>query len=99
MSCYISSIYNLWSLYQLDINNAFLYSDLTKDGYTSLPEGYHSKDDAKGCKLIKYFYYLKQAPRKWNEKLWPSLSNFGFKQSINDYSLLVIIIIKLLLCY
>ena len=30
---------------------------------------------------------MKQAPRKWNEKLCNSLTDFGFKQSINDYSL------------
>nr|KAJ0193879.1 hypothetical protein LSAT_V11C800413930 [Lactuca sativa] len=57
--------------------------------YMQLPEGYHSKDDVRVCKLIKSLYGLKQAPRKWNEKLCCSLSTFGFKQSINDYSLFV----------
>lgn len=85
------AIHYSWSLYQLDIKNAFLYGDLSASIYVHLPEGYHSKDDVRVCKLIKSLYGLKQAPRKWNEKLCHSLSTFGFQQRINDYSLFVII--------
>ncbi|XP_023772322.1 uncharacterized protein LOC111920980 [Lactuca sativa] len=83
------SVHYSWSLYQLDINNAFLYGDLAEDVYMSLPPGYYSSNDTRVCKLIKSLYGLKQAPRKWNEKLCASLFMFGFKQSISDYSLFI----------
>ncbi|XP_071693110.1 uncharacterized mitochondrial protein AtMg00810-like [Rutidosis leptorrhynchoides] len=59
--CVISlAVTNGWYLYQLDVNNAFLYGDSDED-----------------------------APRKWNEKLTCALSEHGFVQSKNDYSLFV----------
>ncbi|GKD78859.1 ribonuclease H-like domain-containing protein [Tanacetum coccineum] len=78
-----------WPLYQLDINNAFLYGDLEEDVYTNLPKGYSDKNDKRVCKLVKSLYGLKQAPRKWNEKLNSVLSDCGFVQSMNDFSLFV----------
>nr|KAJ0195950.1 hypothetical protein LSAT_V11C700347840 [Lactuca sativa] len=87
--CLTLAIHHAWPLYQLDINNAFLYGDPSENVYMQLPEGYHSKKDNRVCRLIKSLYGLKQAPRKWNEKRSSSLSSFGFEQSINDYSLFV----------
>ncbi|GKD45664.1 putative RNA-directed DNA polymerase [Tanacetum coccineum] len=44
--CVLSIVVNnKWCLYQLDINNAFLYGDLEEDVYMSLPEGYSDKND------------------------------------------------------
>ncbi|GJS90008.1 reverse transcriptase domain-containing protein [Tanacetum coccineum] len=41
--CLISIVVvNCWPLYQLDVNNAFLYSDLIEDVYMSLPQGYEN---------------------------------------------------------
>ena len=63
-----------WKLFQLDINNAFLYGELEEDVYMSLPQGYFTKNDNRVYKLSKSLYGLKQAPRKWNEKLVSFLS-------------------------
>ncbi|KAJ0735667.1 putative RNA-directed DNA polymerase [Helianthus annuus] len=79
-----------WVLYQLDVNNAFLYGSITEDVYMTLPEGYYSKNDGKVCKLVKSLYGLKQAPRKWNEKLTKVLCDVGFVQSQCDHSLYVL---------
>ncbi|KAJ0746343.1 putative RNA-directed DNA polymerase [Helianthus annuus] len=84
------AVNNEWPLYQLDINNAFLYGSLTEDVYMSLPLGYFNNDKNKVCKLVKSLYGLKQAPRKWNEKLTSVLLNMGFKQSLCDHSLFIL---------
>nr|GFC10101.1 ribonuclease H-like domain-containing protein [Tanacetum cinerariifolium] len=72
--------------FQLDINNAFLYGDLSKDVCMTLSLGF---DNQKGkvCKLNKSLYGLKQAPRQWNAKLTMALLETGFVQSKFDYSL------------
>ncbi|KAJ0742667.1 putative RNA-directed DNA polymerase [Helianthus annuus] len=89
--CILSlAVQNGWTLYQLDINNAFfLYGSISENVYMSLPEGYYSKSDTKVCKLVKSLYGLKQAPRKWNEKLTNVLLSVGFVQSQCDHSLYI----------
>ncbi|GJU68041.1 ribonuclease H-like domain-containing protein [Tanacetum coccineum] len=87
--CLISIVVHNWPLYQLDVNNAFLYGDLKEDVYMTLPEGYNSKSNTKVCKLNKSLYGLKQAPRQWNAKLTTVLTEHGFEQSKFDYSLYV----------
>ncbi|GJU03347.1 ribonuclease H-like domain-containing protein [Tanacetum coccineum] len=76
-----------WPLYQLDVNNAFLYGDLNEDVYMTLPDGYNDENKSKVCRLNKSLYSLKQAPRQWNAKLTTALAEHGFKQSKFDYSL------------
>ncbi|GJZ37802.1 putative RNA-directed DNA polymerase [Tanacetum coccineum] len=64
--CLISIVVvNKWPLYQLDVNNAFLYGDLVEDVYMTLPDGYNNVDKSKVCKLNKSLYGLKQAPRQY----------------------------------
>nr|GEX70956.1 ribonuclease H-like domain-containing protein [Tanacetum cinerariifolium] len=88
--CVISiAVMNGWCLYQLDVNNAFLYRDLEQDVYMELPVGYDQGNKGKVCKLNKSVYGLKQAPRQWNTKLSAALSEHGFIQSKFDYSLYI----------
>nr|XP_043624691.1 uncharacterized protein LOC122596185 [Erigeron canadensis] len=81
------AVQNKWKLFQIDINNVFLYGNLNEDVYMDLPDGYFGKQDGKVCKLVKSLYGLKQAPRQWNEKLTLSLVDMEFIKSKSDYSL------------
>ncbi|GKD31481.1 ribonuclease H-like domain-containing protein, partial [Tanacetum coccineum] len=80
------AICNGWDLFQLDINNGFLYGDLSEDVYMTLPPGFDIVK-SKICKLNKSLYGLKQAPSQWNSKLTQALTKHGFVYSKFDYSL------------
>ncbi|GJR87878.1 ribonuclease H-like domain-containing protein [Tanacetum coccineum] len=75
-----------WPVFQLDVNNAFLYGDLEDVVFIRPPEGYFPSDN-KVCRLKRSLYGLKQAPRQWNAKLTSTLIENGFSQSKSDYSL------------
>lgn len=46
-------------IFQLDINNAFLYGDLEETVYMSLSDGFFDVNDNRVCKLKKSLYRLK----------------------------------------
>ncbi|GKB97156.1 ribonuclease H-like domain-containing protein [Tanacetum coccineum] len=75
-----------WLIFQLDVNNAFLYGDLDEVVYMRPLEGYFPSDN-RVCKLKKSLYGLKQVPRQWNAKLTSTLTENGFSQGKSDYSL------------
>ncbi|GJY30360.1 ribonuclease H-like domain-containing protein [Tanacetum coccineum] len=56
------AVQNGWSLYQMDVNNTFLYGDLNETVYMSLPPGYFPDNETRVCKLnnkIDYSLFTK----------------------------------------
>nr|AAB36245.1 retrotransposon peptide {Ty1-copia retrotransposon element, clone Mel 74} [Vicia melanops, leaves, Peptide Transposon Partial, 75 aa] [Vicia melanops] len=64
--------------------------ELQEDVYMSIPEGVQLQKPNQVCKLQKSLYGLKQASRKWYEKLTALLIAQGYSQSSSDYSLFTI---------
>ena len=65
----------------MDVNSAFLNSDLKEEVYVHQPLGFGipGKED-KVLRLRKVLYGLRQAPRAWNTKLDSMLKGMGFEQ-------------------
>ena len=67
-----------WTLYQMDVSNAFLPGDFYEEVYMQLSQGYAhfscritpssepvmARGSGKVCRLLKSLYGLKQAPRQ-----------------------------------
>ncbi|GKC79304.1 ribonuclease H-like domain-containing protein [Tanacetum coccineum] len=88
--CFINmAIQKSWNIFQMDVNNAFLYGDFIEDVYMIPHPGSFNKNEKRFCKLVKSLYGLKHAPRQWNKKLVETLTEAGFLQSKNDHSLFV----------
>ena len=69
----------------MDVNTAFLNSDLDETVYVEQPEGFEipGKEDFV-CLLRKALYGLKQSPRAWFHLIAEVLVDFNFKQSESD---------------
>ncbi|XP_019101847.1 PREDICTED: uncharacterized protein LOC109133301 [Camelina sativa] len=80
-----------WELFQMDVHNAFLHSDLEEEVYMKLPPGFSTVDDKRVCRLKKSIYGLRQAPHCWFAKLSKALLEFGFTQNHKDYSLFTLV--------
>lgn len=50
---------------QLDVKNAFLHGTIDEEIYMKLPRGF-TQNNGLVCKLNRFLYDLKQAPRAWN---------------------------------
>ena len=70
-------------LHQLDVNNAYLNSDVDYILYMSQPQGF-IKNPNLVCKLNKSIYGLKQSAFLWNENLLNFMLNENLTQSIKD---------------
>jgi hypothetical protein len=72
-------------VHQMDVNTAFLNSDLDEVVYVEQPEGFEvpGKEDFV-CLLNKALYGLKQSPRAWFQLIATVLADFDFKQCESD---------------
>ena len=83
---------NGWEIHQMDVNTAFVNSDLDRDNvFFNLPEGYkvYSDDgtDISDRYLLhakRALYGLPQSPRLWNARLTQWLLSQGFVQCKKD---------------
>nr|GFA88999.1 hypothetical protein [Tanacetum cinerariifolium] len=74
-----------FTMFQMDVKNAFLHGSLKEDVYVSQPEGFIDADHPSHVyKLKKALYGLKQAPRAWYDELLTFLlQNHFIKGTIN----------------
>lgn len=75
-------------IHQMDVKNAFLNGQLEEDIYMQQPEGF-VQDKTKVCKLNKSLYGLKQAAKKWNERMDHAMDEIGFNRCSSDQCLYV----------
>ena len=88
--CFLSvAVSKGWELHQLDVNNAFLHSDLDEEVYMTLPPGFTCTKPSMVCRLQKSLYGLCQALRQWFAKLSSKLREYVFAHFYADYSLFI----------
>nr|GEV43722.1 hypothetical protein [Tanacetum cinerariifolium] len=79
-----------FTIYQMDVKTAFLYSPLKEEVYVNQPDGfidiYHPD---KVYRLKKALYGLKQAPREWYDELSNFLVSKGFSKGSIDPTLFI----------
>ena len=69
-----------WTVWQLDVNSAYLYGTIDRLIYMIIPDGFYPKEKSEGkvLKLLKSLYGIKQAGRIWYELLRSFLIDHGF---------------------
>lgn len=68
-----------WSLYQLDVKNAFLNGDLEDEVYIEIPPGFVTHENTnKVCKHHKSLYGLKQSPQAWFERFTSIIKGYDY---------------------
>lgn len=68
------------TLRAIDINSAYLHSDLVLDSpiFVEFPHGFHPRSPGFVCRLKRALYGLKQGARAWQDTFSAILSTFGF---------------------
>ena len=75
-----------WSLFQLDIKNAFLHGDLAEEVYMEQLPGFVAQGESGlVCKLCRSLYGLKQSPRAWFNRFSSVVQEFGMIRSAADH--------------
>ena len=72
-----------WELLHLDIEQAFVQSELDLEVFMKLPQGGGSMS-GKIVRLNKSLYGLRQASRTFNKRLVVDLKRIGFEQRLSD---------------
>lgn len=49
----------------MDVHNIFLHGDLDEEVYMQLSSGFRTEEKTQVCRLHKYIYGLRHAPRCW----------------------------------
>jgi hypothetical protein len=78
---------NDWELDNMDVDTAFLQSEVNEEIYVKQPQGFEQfgpKGETLVCRVIMSLYGLRQAPRNWNKKLDRRLRACGLRPSTAD---------------
>ena len=74
-----------WSLYQLEVSNAFLYGELTKKLFMEQPPRYVAQGEtSQVCLLRCAIYGLKQSLHAWFVKFSGLFIDYGFNHCKSD---------------
>src|ERR1700731_4812939 len=79
-----------WEIDQIDIVSAYLNADLKDEVYMEAPSGVlDDGEQGKVCRLQKGLYGLKQAGRRWYERMARTFTHLGFNISKLDQSVFI----------